>query len=97
MRAPLENTGELDAKPQVYVNVSGGIAEVTVTRGDVEVIHIDWDNFEEAEYIQDLIEAREEIDKVAMPGYRKRLLADIDDLIQNHPDYDDYINDMEGH
>lgn len=77
-------------RPQVYVNVSGGIAEVTVTRGDVEVVHIDWDNLDgnsDAE-LDVLEDAREEIEKVADIEYKMRLLDDIDELIHKHPDYE---------
>ena len=74
--------------PQVYVNVSGGIAETTVTYGRVDVIEIDWDNLNEEEDYDTLLEAREEIEQVAQPAYRDRLLAAIDELIEAHPDYE---------
>ena len=34
---------ESPTKPQVYVSVQGGIAEIE-THGEVDVVHIDWDN-----------------------------------------------------
>jgi hypothetical protein len=75
--------------PQVYVNVSGGIAEATVTRGEVDVIHVDWDNFRDGDAsLLDLEDARDEIERVADTEYRARLLDDITELIEGHPDYE---------
>ena len=87
---PLHDEPGSEAIPQVYVNVVGGIAEVTVTRGDVEVIHVDWDNFENGDDndYDTLLETREELEKVAQPRYRQQLLKDIDELIEAHPDYE---------
>ena len=77
-------------KPQVYVNVSGGIAEATVTRGDAEVIEQDWDNLNDGglgDYDREDLEAmREKLSGVADPGYRKRLLVDIDEKIDEWDD-----------
>lgn len=69
-------------KPQVYVNVSGGIAEATVTRGDVDVIQIDWDNVNDESDIDTLREYRSELEQVADEEYRTRLLADMDEVIE---------------
>ena len=71
----------MSERPQVYVNVSGGIAEATVTRGDVEVIQVDWDNENDAPDSESLLDTRAELEKVADEKYRTRLLADIDELI----------------
>jgi len=38
-------------QPQVYVSVSGGIAEYMVQRGEVDVVHIDWDNVTPESYL----------------------------------------------
>ena len=32
------------AMPQVYVSISGGVGDVHTTRGEVDVVFIDWDN-----------------------------------------------------
>jgi hypothetical protein len=40
----IKNLRQPREMPQVYVSVSGGIAEVMVQRGEVDVVHIDWDN-----------------------------------------------------
>lgn len=68
-------------RAQVYVNVSGGIAEATVTRGDVEVLQVDWDDLNDSGDLEQLEEYREYIEKVADEEYRTRLLIDIDTLI----------------
>lgn len=70
--------------PQVYVNVSGGVAEATVTRGEVDVIEHDWDNLrDEGDYDWDDLQAmREKLSRVANSEYRARLLADIDEVIE---------------
>ena len=40
----------MDPDPAVYVSVHGGLAEV-MTHGNVRVVHVDWDGFEnEADY-----------------------------------------------
>jgi len=62
---------------QVYVNVSGGVAETTVTRGPVEVIHVDWDDVKAGD-LEFAREVRERIEQVDDEEYRTRLLADID-------------------
>lgn len=73
------------AMPQVYVNVSGGIAEATVTRGDAEVIVQDWDNLSGGGLVdyerEDLEAMREKLSRVAALGYRRSLLADIDEKL----------------
>jgi hypothetical protein len=81
-------------RPQVYVNVSGGVAEATVTRGDVEVIEHDWDNLNDGNAMdydpEDLLAMREKLSAVADPKYRDRLVADMDEAIainkQDDPD-----------
>lgn len=68
-------------RPQVYVNVSGGIAEATVTRGDVEVILVDWDMFRDGDEAPGQIaETRADILRVADSEYRALLLRDIDHI-----------------
>lgn len=45
-----ENGFAMDPDPFVYVSVHGGLAEV-MTHGNVRVVHVDWDGFEnEADY-----------------------------------------------
>lgn len=68
-------------RPQVYVNVSGGVAEATVTRGDAEVIVFDWDEVEEEREPEVLERLRPRLEAVADERYRNRLLADLDDEI----------------
>ncbi len=48
--------------PQIYVSVEGGIAEATTTRGEAEIILIDWDAYDDdipeldtIEYHMDLV------------------------------------------
>jgi hypothetical protein len=64
-----------DLRPQVYVNVKGGIAEATVTRGDVEIIQVDWDMFEDSEpEAEDILNVYRELKLVADASYRRDLL-----------------------
>jgi hypothetical protein len=73
--------------PQVYVNLSDedGIAEVTVTRGEVEFIVQDWNALHDGGWRDyehaDLIAMRDKLAGVALPEYRDRLLADIQEFI----------------
>ena len=74
--------------PQVYINVSGGIAEATVMRGEAEIILVDWDNLNDAGVDPDDLEyARQEITNLSedrQRDYRARLLSDITELIEGH-------------
>lgn len=84
----------LNVVPQVYVNYSsedGGL-DVTVTRGEAEVIEMDWDglNSDTAadDYtVEDLAAIREKLSAVAAPAYRARLLADLDEVSENLTPY----------
>jgi len=40
-------------KPQVVIEVRGGVAEVTSTDGDVEVVLLDWDNVFDPDLAED--------------------------------------------
>ncbi len=54
----------MSEKPQVYVSVLGGIANAEATRGEVDIVIVDWDSFEdniptddEVQWITDGIES----------------------------------------
>lgn len=89
--------------PQVYINEGedgGGYAEATVTRGQVDVIHVNWNEVNErAEVVERelrlinppdpddveyLTEARKGLERVADPEYRGRLLEDFDTEMLAH-------------
>ncbi len=76
------------ARAVVYINVSGGIAEATVMRGDVDVVLVDWDNYNEG--IDDsltydrLLQDREDLATLPDSRYKEQLLADADELIEEY-------------
>ena len=75
----------MTTQAQVVVNVSGGIAKVFTTVGEVDVILIDWDVYDEGgvyDYtVADLIEKREQLERIADPAVRDSYLKDMDDVI----------------
>lgn len=69
-------------KPQVYVYLTdGGILEYEVTKGEVDVIDIDWD--ENAEYEEeDLLGMRAKLERLPEGALRTAELLGIDHLIE---------------
>lgn len=63
-----------DERPQVYVSVSGGIAETEATRGDVDIVTVDWDVFNvdlPDEWETD--DMREQLERLAEPARGEQL------------------------
>lgn len=71
------------ALPQIYVWLTeGGMAEWEVTRGDIDVIFIDWDEYIRGERsIEDWEGLRENAERIASAGIRKTVLDEIDQAI----------------
>ena len=65
-------------KPQVYVSVSGGIAEVMETTGEgaVDIVQVDWDVFEDNDPEQWEIDSfRSEIERLVEPARSDAMLS----------------------
>lgn len=63
-------------RPQVYVSVSGGIAYAEATRGEVDIVIVDWDSFEDNIPTDDEVQwIRDGIQSLAEPFRTSQLLA----------------------
>lgn len=81
----------LTPRPQVYAQNSsenGGL-DVVVTRGEVDLIQIDWDNYDENANgldnyeLVDLQTTRADLERIADPRLREQLLKSMDEVIQS--------------
>lgn len=66
----------MSERPQVYVSVSGGIANAEATRGEVDIVIVDWDSFEDNIPTDDEVQwIRDGIGSLAEPFRTSQLLA----------------------
>ena len=79
----------MSEKPQVYVSVLGGIANAEATRGEVDIVIVDWDSFEdnvptddEVQWIMDGIESLAEPYRTSQLITLKEELDKIDGLAE---------------
>lgn len=68
--------------PQVYINVSGGIAEGYVTRGKAEIIQVDWDIFDDnVPTADEVLSIYRDLKTIADVTYRKALLINLKEAV----------------
>lgn len=66
----------MSENPQVYVSVSGGIANAEATRGEVDIVIVDWDSFEDNIPTEDEVEwIRDGLESLAEPHRTSQLIA----------------------
>lgn len=79
----------MSERPQVYVSVLGGIANAEATRGEVDIVIVDWDSFEdniptddEVQWITDGIESLAEPYRTSQLITLKEELDKIEDFAE---------------
>lgn len=69
-------------RPQIYIyNTEGGLTNWDITRGDIDVVWMPWDAFDDNEPEPEDIKAyRQELTRIADPKLRKSQLTELDRL-----------------